>query len=51
MIGASSKWCANARVDGGGSDDELQILAAREQALQVTEEKVDVERALGLHRE
>src|SRR6185503_8836388 len=34
------------RVDGGGGDDELEILAAREQALQVTEKKVDVERAL-----
>src|SRR6266498_3608772 len=34
------------RVDRGGSDDELEILAAREQALQVTEEKIDVERAL-----
>ena len=34
------------RVDGGGGDDHLQVRAAGQQTLQVTEDEVDVEAAL-----
>ena len=34
------------RVDGGGGDNHLQVRALRQEALEVAEEEVDVERAL-----
>ena len=34
------------RVDRGGGDDQLEILAAREQAFQIAEQEIDVQAAL-----
>ncbi len=34
------------RIQRGRSDDELQIRAARQQLLEITQQKIDVERAL-----